>query len=383
MTTILGRLGLAALAILSCLSSWQAIAEPAMRVEATGRQPDGKILFAGQSRAAPPGTIVIGRLNGDGTMDASFGSGGVTQYSSPVASEFRATALTVLAGGSIVAATVRDGLVALVQFDTFGTVDAAYGAGGISVDSQSAGLVVNALVPSPNGGVLAIGGYQGTYTANVMSAAMARYSSSGVRDEAFGAGPAGVRTFNMGSQGSELRAAAQWANGDIAAAGYSSASGEKSHLLARFHPDGSQDTAFGGSGWMAVEYLYGADDEAFAVAAHSSGDIVAVGRESQPPSRITLMRFSQFGNFVQAFDRSLYIPDDPYTFSGSTGVSVAETPEGDLLIGAPVIRAASGQAYFGFIRTGTDFPAFVGPLTSSSDVPVAVIRVLPRCRPRA
>ena len=51
------------------------------RLDATARQPDGKILYAGKLSSSP--SLTLGRLNADGTRDASFAGGGETSYSDP------------------------------------------------------------------------------------------------------------------------------------------------------------------------------------------------------------------------------------------------------------------------------------------------------------
>ena len=58
----------------------QAMAEPPMRVEASARQGDGKLLFAG---SAGPASVSVGRLNNDGSYDGTFGAAGVASYSPP------------------------------------------------------------------------------------------------------------------------------------------------------------------------------------------------------------------------------------------------------------------------------------------------------------
>src|SRR5688572_15159166 len=148
-----GRTLLAAL-LLSC--AFLARAEPSIRVEASVRQSDGKILVVGQPSSGAP-SISVGRLNADGTMDESFGIGGWTEYPWPTATEFRATAVAALADGRILVAARLDGQVALMRFETSGEPDPLWGhaAPGPVVDFASAGFRANAIVELPNGSLLA------------------------------------------------------------------------------------------------------------------------------------------------------------------------------------------------------------------------------------
>jgi uncharacterized delta-60 repeat protein len=82
-----------------------------------------------------------------------------------------------------------------------------------------------------------------------------------------------VQLFTGGP--SEARDIALQPDGRIVVAGYTELSGDRDFLIARFHPDLSLDTTFGGTGWVTTNF--DRDDEAWGVAVQTDGKIVAVG----------------------------------------------------------------------------------------------------------
>src|SRR5215831_2778479 len=66
------------------------------------RQPDGKFLAVGSTVGNPFANFALARFNADGTLDASFGTGGIVTTGFGVSAE--ATSAVVQADGKIVAA---------------------------------------------------------------------------------------------------------------------------------------------------------------------------------------------------------------------------------------------------------------------------------------
>jgi uncharacterized delta-60 repeat protein len=96
-------------------------------------QPDGKIVAAGSSIASAPADIVLARYNQDSSLDTSFGSGG--KLTTGVLGVFDyAYDLIIQPDGKIVAVGFgyngSDSDIALVRYNSNGSLDASYGIGG-------------------------------------------------------------------------------------------------------------------------------------------------------------------------------------------------------------------------------------------------------------
>jgi uncharacterized delta-60 repeat protein len=350
----------------------EASAQAPMRVEASTRQADGKILIAGQATNSYM-SITVGRLNADGTVDRTFvgGSGWLNYSSQPnVTSEFRVTAITTQPDGKIVLALVQDGSVALLRLDSYGSPDSAFGdsaSPGLALDSQSQGLKVNALAADAAGNLLAFGSYSGAATGNLAIAALARYTGAGVRDTAFGSGPGGVRIVpNLLESG--LRAAIVTGSGAIAAAGYSGPSYSRSFLVAQFLANGDLDTGFAGSGWTTV-HMASYVAEAYGIGLDAAGNIMAVGRDGlypadySYPSSFALARLTAAGTLLETIVRPI-----PSGNAATKAIAMAATAlsDGDLLIAGTVVEPSTGRSHFGLTRTVSG-ALVVGPTADNDD----------------
>src|SRR5258706_7609656 len=182
-----------------------ALADPtAMRVEASARQADGKLLFAGDAHL-PDGTprIAVGRLNAAGSFDATFGGAGLTYYS-PIGPmvEFRVTAMGVQPDGKLLVAALWGGYVSLLRFDATGAADVGFGDGGMAVDFSTSGHSVRAIGAQSNGAIITAGSYNGPETSG-WEVELGRYYPWGPRDTTFGSGPQGSRLHHLASAASE------------------------------------------------------------------------------------------------------------------------------------------------------------------------------------
>jgi uncharacterized delta-60 repeat protein len=239
-------------------------------------QPNGKIVAAGVSDE----DFALVRYEGDGSLDAGFGSGGkvVTDFGS--GSVDAANAVAVQANGKIVAAGYREAGgtrdFALVRFEGDGSLDAGFGSGGKVVTDFSSGSIdtANAVAVLPNGKIVAAGV---SVSGGGSDFALVRYNADGSLDSGFGSGgkvltdfdPAGFRFVNVAN------AVAVQPNGTIVAAGFSGFGGNLDFALVRYNADGSLDSGFGSGGKVLTDF--GRIDSANGVAVQPNGMIVAAG----------------------------------------------------------------------------------------------------------
>src|SRR5262245_1194483 len=281
-------------------------------------QPDGKIVVAGNALVTASGLdFAVARYNANGTLDASFGTGGklTTAFS---ADSDTAYALLLQADGKIVVGgdsnqrTSGTGIdYALARYNSDGTLDATFGTGGkltTALAAFSGRDSIYALALQTVGGedrIVAAGG-EGDFSA-------ARYLPNGTLDATFGAASNGKVTALMGSSIGAARAVRVAADDKIVLAGH--VSGDVA--LVRLDASGRVDAGFGSSGKVLTTVPSSREAVAQGIAIDGAGKIVVGGWASEPNSSA--------GNFAVL----RYLTDGQLdaTFGG-TGMVITPVAEG-------------------------------------------------------
>lgn len=152
-------------------------------------QPDGRILVAGSATFTDGRRPYVARLNRDGTLDPSFGGGGVVTL--PTALAVDADQVAVAADGSIrVTLTLPDSLVTdvVVRLDADGSFDSGFGSGGLATIPQIPNPIYLTLAPQPDGSTFA-GGTENVVPGRLV---LAKLTAQGAPDPSFGPAPGGV-----------------------------------------------------------------------------------------------------------------------------------------------------------------------------------------------
>lgn len=210
-------------------------------------QSDGKILVVAEisDAAGNPSAAVI-RFDPDGTLDSRFGTGGLAT-ASLARGEFtaRPTAMTEQPDGKILVGYYAlppgsSGFkFGVLRLDADGSVDTSFGTGGrVVISFTPYNEQIQGLCVAPDGKIIAVGFLDQD---GPNQDAIARYNSDGSLDQTFGQG--GKLTFGVASE-STLSAVVAQADGSIVAAGQSDAG----MTLVRLRPDGSFDPTFGSGG---------------------------------------------------------------------------------------------------------------------------------------
>ena len=239
-------------------------------------QSDGKILAAGPVNAGNDFFVI--RLNPNGALDTTFGNSGV------VAEEVcipNSGALVVQPNGEII---VVGGCA--IRFKPNGTLDPSFGIGGVArLVSVEGGAVA-----LQSDGKFLVAGFAGT-----AGGLISRYNPSGSIDPSFGI---------FGSVGCPSPASALAVQGDgkIVVAGtltdLRTPPGTQDLALVRYNADGSVDETFGTRGGVVASFFSApANAAAFAVLIQPNGDIVAAGQANSGnnPSRFAVARFTGLG----------------------------------------------------------------------------------------
>src|SRR5439155_701437 len=169
------------------------------------RQPaDGKIIAVGTSFTTPASIVVI-RYKSGGTLDSTFGSGGIV--TTPVGSlDADAAALAVQTDGKIVAAGLAGSFasqiwdVALLRYNTDGTLDLPFGGtntGMVITDIGSSSNYANAVAIQGDGKIVVVGNAFVNSFAGTSDIAVLRYNTDGSPDTAGFGIPNGYVTTNV------------------------------------------------------------------------------------------------------------------------------------------------------------------------------------------
>jgi len=245
-------------------------------------QADGKVVAAGFANLDGAHDFALVRYNSNGTLDASFGTGArvTTAFpSSPGFSEAQAFSVAVQADGRIVAAgdaVVGGGFdFALARYNSNGTLDTSFGTGGlVTTDFAGANDQAESVAVQPDGRIVAAGA-AGPYANGGFDFALARYNSNGTLDTSFGTSGKVTSDFaGANDVPSEPSAIALQGDGKIVVVGQTG--NVYDFALARYNSNGTLDTSFGTSGKVITDFA-GANDLPFSVAVQPDGNIVVAG----------------------------------------------------------------------------------------------------------
>ncbi|HSK72137.1 MAG TPA: FG-GAP-like repeat-containing protein, partial [Pyrinomonadaceae bacterium] len=240
-------------------------------------QADGKIVVAGVSSNGTNADFALARYNRDGSLDTTFGTDG--KITPPIGDGSEAAnAVVIQTDGKIIAAgetsngTNND--FALVRYNTNGSLDASFGTGGKVVTAvENNDDVIYSLVIQPDEKIIAAGR---SNNGEINIFAVARYNINGSLDATFGNGGK-VTTIVGGASGANAAALAP--NGKIVTAGDSYNLKDNEFALARYNANGTLDASFG-EGGKVITTISSGDDIAKAVAVQPDGKIVAAGWSS-------------------------------------------------------------------------------------------------------
>ena len=237
-------------------------------------QPDGKIVAAGYD-AGNDGGFAVYRYNTDGSLDTSFGGDGtvITPIGSCCA---YARSVVLQPDGKIVAAGYSTGYAPygfiVVRYNGDGSLDPTFDGDGIVTTVTSQGDQVYSSMIQPDGKIIVAGSR--SINSNETGFALIRYNGNGSLDTTFGTG--GVVTTQMGLH-SGAHAVALQPNEKIVASGTSSGIGNSvDFAVVRYNPNGSLDTTFGGDGITTADFD-NSTDNAYGLALDNAGRAVVVG----------------------------------------------------------------------------------------------------------
>jgi uncharacterized delta-60 repeat protein len=228
--------------------------------------------------------FALARYNTDGTLDQSFGvSGKVTtafndgHYDHINGLALQSDGKIVAAGEAYIGDVYRDGF-GLARYNPDGTLDQSFGVGGLvrtyfndengAIDSHCMAVGV-----TPGGKILAVGHTGGALGQDF---ALVQYNSDGSFDQTFGNGGGETITFGLGYN--MANATLIQPDGKILVSGHAmvGTTGNDDFALMRLDANGGLDATFGSGGMVSSDFL-GGTDWGYGLALRSDGRIVQDG----------------------------------------------------------------------------------------------------------
>ncbi|MBV9545146.1 MAG: hypothetical protein JOY61_12315 [Chloroflexi bacterium] len=285
-------------------------------------QPDGSILVAGSAFADKGGAsqFAIARYTSSGSLDPSFGSGGLVLTSAGESgAEARGIALQsdgrIAAVGTSFGTADHDDAFALVRYMPDGSLDTSFGDGGTIITeftTPSGPARGNAIIVQPDGMIFAAGSAGG----HAGSLALVRYTTSGT------AAPTATQ-LQASAQGYAL---APQPDGRVLVAGAVGSADSQSFCLTRYLADGNLDASFGNAG-TATTSFDGGGSGAHGVLVQPDGKVVLVGSGS---AGFAAARYTTNGSLDPTFGsggKLVTMVSD----AGSFPAAVAMQPDGKLI----------------------------------------------------
>jgi uncharacterized delta-60 repeat protein len=309
--------------------------------------------------------LALARYNTNGSLDSSFGSGGLVVFAESNGGP--AFGVAIQTDGKIITAAPTSLRLDVFRYNTNGTLDTTFGTGGI-VSTRAPGLLVGSatggIAVQPDGKILvAVGGallrlltngqfdpsfgtsgvapsLTGTQTLALLSTGQAlvvssfnfsvgsaaRYNSNGSLDKAFG-------VSGQAPSFAQAAAIATLSDGKFILAGTldsaairSGGAPPQAFVVTRYNNNGTIDTTFGTHGAAVTPFPGNAFSAVAALAVQANGDIVAAGVTEvknpvfgQEPSDFALARYTPNGQLDATFGNNGLVT----TAFGTNGANAA------------------------------------------------------------
>jgi len=282
--------------------------------DAVAVQPaDGRIVVGGSTQlASGRWCFFVARYLPDGSSDPSFGSGGITI--TDLGSDADASAMTLTADGHILVAGVASSMMTVEQYRADGSLDTSFGSGGVAQVAfpgfpMSEASGVQAL---SDGTILLTGSVNLGYPSYTGSLAIARLTAFGSLDTRFGTG--GLVTTSMSGTSLASLGSTMTPKGKIVLVGWSWTTADStSTLIAQYLASGPVDRSFNRGKPKVVDLAPGQSDSATSVTITSAGAILALSGVYTLSSgaQVGLVSLQPNGSFTRSFGSRGIVVSDP------------------------------------------------------------------------
>ncbi len=314
------------------------------------QQADGKLVVAGLSNNGANNDFAVVRYNIDGSLDAGFGLGGSVTTPIGAGNEAGQAILLQPNGKILVAGFTSTGTsndFALVRYNINGSLDNTFGVGGIvTTPLGSANDQGQSVALQTDGKILLAG-----FTNNGVNEdfGVCRYDTNGVLDPSFDVD--GIVTTDFAAAIDVGRAIAVQLDGRIVVAGWSSNGTDMDFALTRYNTDGSLDLTFDTDGKVTTP-IGSSNDQGYSLAIQADGRLVVAGISSNGVDfDFAVVRYNTNGSLDNAFDTDGMVTTD-FAVGNDHGYSVAIQSDTRILVAGQTANGVNLD--FGLARYNND-----------------------------
>jgi len=323
-------------------------------MEAVAVQADGKIVVGGHT-STPPSLVqdfTVQRFNPDGSLDATFGSGGkvVTDFAGR---EDAANALAITADGNLVLAGITiegtdsepEQNVAVARYKPDGNLDATFGFRGKASANLPGTVDFGYGVAVQSDGKVLVAGRTGHDGVDEPDVLLLRFNEDGTPDGSFGLSGNPLVLYPPNTW-DELQDVVVTSGGTVFAGGYQRVGAVYQFTVLRMNSDGSLDENFGGGGKFTSSLLSGDNFGRALVVQNTSKVLIAGQVSSLSNGNFGVFRLTSTGVADLTFgDQGLVTID---FFGGTDGArDLAVQSDGKILV---VGSAVNGPAKLALAR---------------------------------
>lgn len=271
--------------------------------KAVAVQSDGKIIAAGASGLGqgPYGDFQLVRYETDGSLDPTFGAGGVVTTDSGGAND-NVSGMIVQPDGKILIGGLSDDAgtgedSALVRYDADGSLDSDFGSGGmVQISHSPSHDHVEDVALQPDGKIVTAGMYYDLLTAQPQHIVLTRHHPDGTLDASFGDGGIVKTIYDVQNQDAALAVALQ-EDGKIVVAGQTGSPGPFDFIVLRYDTNGDLDAGFGSAGVVVTDF--GGNETARSLFIQPDQKIVVGGYANGGSLGIRIARYEANGTWME------------------------------------------------------------------------------------
>ncbi len=306
------------------------------RADALSLRPHGKVIAVGSSNAAGSFDFALARYDANGSLDPSFGQGGIVLTDFFAASFDLARSIAIQRDGKIVVAGFSrptgfgPSLLALARYHANGRLDESFGSDGkVVADLGGSNLLGGALAIQRDGKIVAGGD---SMAGGSNDFALFRFERDGSPDTSFGSD--GMVVTDLGNSSFDVIAGLTiQPEGRIVVVGWSTAGGSDDFALVGYEHHGGLDSTFGVGGKVLTDIGVSSDDIVFASSVDRRGRFVAAGwSDARGNFDFALVRYTRNGHVDTRFGSDGVVLTDLANSSFDAAHAIAIEHRGKLVV---------------------------------------------------